>query len=56
MPDVVKIGKTTRNVELRLADLYSTGVPLPFECAYGARVKDVDRTEKAFHIGRNGRA
>ena len=49
MPDVVKIGKTTRNVELRLADLYSTGVPLPFECAYAARVKDVDRTEKAFH-------
>ena len=28
---LVKIGKTTRDVSLRLADLYSTGVPLPFE-------------------------
>ena len=31
MPNMVKIGKTTRDVELRLADLYSTGVPLPFD-------------------------
>ena len=43
MPNMVKIGKTTRNVELRLADLYSTGVPLPFECEYAAKVKDVDK-------------
>ena len=49
MPNMVKIGKTTRKVELRLADLYSTGVPLPFECEYAAKVKDVDKTEKAFH-------
>lgn len=49
IPNMVKIGKTTRNVELRLADLYSTGVPLPFECEYAAKVKDVDKTEKAFH-------
>ena len=48
MPNMVKIGKTTRNVELRLADLYSTGVPLPFECEYAAKVRDVDKTEKAF--------
>ena len=49
MPGMVKIGKTTRDVSLRLAKLYSTGVPLPFECAYAALVKDVDKTEKAFH-------
>ena len=49
MPNMVKIGKTTRDVELRLADLYSTGVPLPFECEYAAKVKDLDKTEKAFH-------
>ena len=48
MPNMIKIGKTTRNVELRLSDLYSTGVPLPFECEYAAKVKDVDKTEKAF--------
>ena len=49
MPNMVKIGNTTRDVELRLADPYSTGVPLPFECEYAAKVKDVDKTEKAFH-------
>ena len=49
MPNMVKIGKTTRNVELRLEDLYSTGIPLPFGCEYAAKVKDVDKTEKAFH-------
>ena len=48
MPNMVKIGKTTRDVELRLADLYSTGVPLPFECEYAAKVKDVDKTKKHF--------
>ena len=50
MTGMVKIGKTTRDVSFRLADLYSTGVPLPFECEYAALVKDVDETEKAFHI------
>ncbi len=49
MEGLVKIGKTTRDVSLRLADLYTTGVPLPFECEYAAKVKDVDETEKAFH-------
>jgi len=49
MQGLVKIGKTTRDVSLRLADLYTTGVPLPFECEYAAKVKDVDETEKAFH-------
>ena len=48
MPNMVKIGKTTRDVELRLADLYSTGVPLPFECEYAAKVKDVEKQKKHF--------
>ena len=38
MPGMVKIGKTGREVEARLNDLYTTGVPLPFECAYAGRV------------------
>ena len=50
MPGMVKIGKTTKDVSYRLSDLYSTGVPLPFECIYAALVKDVNETEKAFHI------
>ena len=49
MPGMVKIGKTGREVEARLNDLYTTGVPLPFECAYAARVADMDKVEKAFH-------
>jgi len=49
MPGMVKIGKTGREVEVRLNDLYTTGVPLPFECAYAAKVADMDRVESAFH-------
>ena len=49
MPGMVKIGKTGREVEVRLSDLYTTGVPLPFECAYAAKVVDMDKVEKAFH-------
>ena len=47
MPDMVKIGKSIRDIELGLVDLYSTGFPLPFEYKYA--VKDLDKTEKAFH-------
>ena len=46
MPGMVKIGKTGREVEARLNDLYTTGVPLPFECAYAARVADMDKVKK----------
>ena len=50
MPGLVKIGKTSRSsVKIRLRDLYSTGVPVPFECTYAARVKDSMEVEKAFH-------
>ena len=51
MPGLVKIGKTTReSVHLRLAELYSTGVPVPFECAFAGRVTDEAKVEKAFHL------
>ena len=50
MPGIVKIGKTTQeDVKLRMSQLYSTGVPLPFECAYAAKVNSIDDVEKAFH-------
>lgn len=50
MPGLVKIGKTSRDsVEARLFELYSTGVPFPFECAYAARVNDEGVVERAFH-------
>ena len=51
MPGLVKIGKTARgDVDARLKELYSTGVPVPFECAYAGRVEDEAKVEKAFHL------
>jgi hypothetical protein len=50
MPGLVKIGKTSRlEVQTRLNELYSTGVPVPFECAYAGRVADETAVERAFH-------
>ena len=50
MPGLVKIGKTSQGeVEGRLSQLYSTGVPIPFECVYAARVSDAATVEKALH-------
>lgn len=51
MPGLVKIGKTSRySVDARLMELYSTGVPVPFECAFAGRVEDEGKVEKAFHL------
>jgi len=51
MPGLVKIGKTTRgSVDARLSELYSTGVPVPFECEFAGRVADESKVEKAFHM------
>ena len=44
MPGYVKIGKTT-NLRRRLSELYSTPVPLPFECHYACEVKNSTETE-----------
>ncbi len=35
MPNLVKIGMTTRlEVGIRMSELYTTGVPVPFECSF----------------------
>ena len=52
MPGLVKIGMTTReDIDARLKELYSTGVPVPFECQYACKVKKSDcaKIEKALH-------
>lgn len=50
MPGIIKIGKTNQeDVKFRMAQLYSTGVPLPFECEYAAKVKNIDDVERALH-------
>ena len=52
MPGIVKIGMTERDdVQLRMRDLYTTGVPLPFECVVARQLEDVEaaRVENALH-------
>jgi len=52
MPGIVKIGKTSRDdPQVRMNELYSTGVPLPFECAIAIETEDEQATEieKALH-------
>lgn len=51
MPGLVKIGKTDQNdVSDRIAQLYTTGVPVPFTLEFACRVPNADEVEKAFHI------
>jgi len=51
MPGLVKIGKTTQaDVKLRMNQLYTTGVPVPFECVYAIEVNDCSKVESALHI------
>ena len=50
MPGLVKIGRTSRgSVEARLGELYSTGVPVPFECVFAGKIQDEAKVERAFH-------
>lgn len=48
MPGYVKIGRTD-NLEQRIRQLYTTSVPLPFECFYACTVKDAAFVEKQLH-------
>ena len=49
-PDLVKIGITTRDqVSIRMAELYTTGVPLPFKCVFAGKVDDPKKVESALH-------
>ena len=51
MPGLIKIGKTTQDdISIRMGQLYSTGVPVPFECLYAAEVTDCNKAESALHI------
>lgn len=50
MPSLVKIGITTQaGVKERMKQLYTTGVPVPFECAYTVEVVDCASVEAALH-------
>lgn len=52
MPGLVKIGMTTRKeLDSRLKELYTTGVPVPFDVDYACEVKasNCAKLEKALH-------
>lgn len=50
MPGLIKIGMTTQmEVEARMKQLYSTGVPVPYDCAFACQVKDASEVERTLH-------
>jgi len=50
MPNLIKIGYTTRDdMNTRIKELYTTGVPLPFEIYYACLVDDAKKTEDILH-------
>lgn len=51
MPNLVKIGWSAGDdASTRIAQLYSTGVPVPFKLEYACRVANADEVEQALHI------
>lgn len=51
MPGLVKIGRTSHDdPEVRLAQLYTTGVPVPFEIEYACRVPNATEVERGLHV------
>jgi len=49
MPGYVKIGMTNNDLEGRIRALDTTGIPLPFECFYAARVTNAREVEQRLH-------
>mgnify|MGYP005845993561 FL=1 len=52
MPGLVKIGMTAQeDIDKRMKELYTNGVPVPFECQYACKVDKNDclKIEKALH-------
>lgn len=51
MPGLIKIGRTTQDdAKVRIDQLYTTGVPVPFTLAYACKVPNSEEVEKALHI------
>ncbi|MDB9517223.1 GIY-YIG nuclease family protein [Roseofilum reptotaenium CS-1145] len=48
-PEQVKIGRTTRDVELRAKELQGTGVPTPFVVVHKEEVSDCETVEGILH-------
>jgi hypothetical protein len=51
MPNLVKIGRTYgEDANSRIAQLYTTGVPVPFKLEFACKVSNADEVEQALHI------
>ena len=51
MPGLIKIGRTAlEDANLRIAQLYTTGVPVPFTIEFVCKVPNSEDVESAFHI------
>ena len=51
MPGLVKIGRTSNeDANIRIGQLYTTGVPVPFTIEYACKVGNPDEVEQALHI------
>jgi hypothetical protein len=49
-PNLLKIGKTKNDPIIRIKQLYTTGVPLPFTLEFAKKVKNHHLAEKNIHI------
>lgn len=51
MPGLVKIGRTDHDdANLRISQLYTTGVPVPFTLEFACKVTNAEDVERALHI------
>ncbi|AHJ14177.1 GIY-YIG nuclease family protein [Sulfurospirillum multivorans] len=49
MPGLIKVGKTKRDSRSRARELYSTGIPTPFQVAFEIFCDDYELVEKKIH-------
>lgn len=49
MHGLVKIGRTKSDVDGRVKQMFTTQVPMPFECVYAVKVPHYIKTERALH-------
>ena len=49
MPNLVKLGITYTTIEQRMKELYTAGVPVPFECFHASLVENAEDVERRIH-------
>lgn len=49
MPNYIKVGVTEQSIAQRMAQLYTSGVPVPFECFRASLVQKSKNVEKRIH-------